>query len=172
MVDMRVRLDPKTSSKSKSMRSARARRRTLFGEPLLLEGEDGAAYDELLARVWAAVNPADILDEMFTVEVVSLEWEVLRWRRLKLSLIRARATAALEEFLREELDYNLYSEYFAGDLTEILQDNLPEDQAGFAQHWPTNVPGIKRMLSTRSIRFSMVLDCTWTTYWTVRGTAG
>jgi hypothetical protein len=132
-MDTQVRLDPKTSAKSKSMRSARARRRTLFGEPLLLEGEDGAAYDELLARVWAAIKPADILDEMFTVEIVSLEWEVLRWRRLKLRLIRARAIKALEKLLREELDYNLYAEYFAGDLAEVLQDNLPEDQANFAQ---------------------------------------
>jgi hypothetical protein len=132
-MDMQVHLDPKTSAKSKSMRSARAGRRTLFGQPLLLEGEDRAAYNELLARVWAAIKPADILDEMFTDEVVSLEWEVLRWRRLKFSLIRARATKALEEFLRKELDYHLYSEYFAVDLTRTLQDNLPEDQANFAQ---------------------------------------
>ena len=133
MVDMQVRLDAKTSSKSKSMRSARARRRTLFGGPLLLEGEDDAAYEELLARLWAAVKPADVFDEMFTVDVVSLEWEVLRWRRLKLSLIRKRAIEKLEKFLRAELDYDLYAEYFVVDLTEILQDNLPKDQANFAQ---------------------------------------
>jgi hypothetical protein len=133
MADMQVRLDAKTSAKSKSMRSARARRRTLFGQPLLLDGEDDAAYEELLARVWAAVKPADVFDEMFTVEVVSLEWEVLRWRRLKLSLIRKRAIEKLEKFLRAELDYDLYAEYFAGALTEILQNNLPKDQANFAQ---------------------------------------
>ena len=73
-----------------------------------------------LARVWAAVKPADVFDEMFTVEVVSLEWEVTRWRRLKLSLIRKRAIEKLEKFLRAELDYDLYAEYFAGALTEIL----------------------------------------------------
>ena len=38
-----------------------------------------------------------------------------------------------EEFLSEQLDYDLYSEHFADDLAEILQDNLPEDQAEDAQ---------------------------------------
>ena len=71
----------------------------LFGPPPLLEGEDAAAYDELLARFCAAVKPVDIIDEMFVADVVSLEWEVLRWRRLKSSLIRARGLEALEEFL-------------------------------------------------------------------------
>jgi len=73
----------------------RRRRRNLFGRPLLLDGEDGATYDELLARVRAAVNPADALDEMFIADVVSLEWEVLRWRRLKTCLIRERGLGAL-----------------------------------------------------------------------------
>ena len=56
---------------------------------LLLEGEDAAAYDQLLARICAAVKPVDIIDEMFIADVVSLEWEVLRWRRLKWGLIQA-----------------------------------------------------------------------------------
>jgi len=42
--------------------------RRLIVPPLLLEGEDAEAYDELLARVCAAVRPADIIDEIFTAE--------------------------------------------------------------------------------------------------------
>lgn len=105
----------------------------LFGPPLLLEGEDAAAYDEFLVRIHAAVNPANIIDEMFIVDVVSSEWEVLRWRRLKLSLIRTLGLEALESFLAEKLEYDLYSEHFVADLTKILQDNLPEDEADSAQ---------------------------------------
>jgi hypothetical protein len=109
--------------------SGQAQRLALFGPPLLLEGEDAAAYDEFLARIHAAVNPADIIDEVFIADVVSLEWEVLRWRRLKLSLIRTLGLKALESFLAKKLEYDLYSEHFAADLTKILQDNLPEDEA-------------------------------------------
>ena len=113
--------------------TARAHRSLLFGPPLLIEGEDAAAYDQLLARIQAAVKPVDIIDEMFTADIVSLEWEVLRWRRLKSSLIKARGLQALKDFLPGTLDYDLYSEYFADDLTEILRDNLTEDEVNFAQ---------------------------------------
>ena len=98
--------------------------------PNVLEGEDAAAYEELLARFRAAEKPDDIIDEMFIADVVALEWKVLRWRRLKGSLIRARGVKALEDFLYKQLDendenYELYSEQFADRLAEILQHNLP-----------------------------------------------
>ena len=102
---------------------------SLFGPPPLLEGEDAAAYDEFYGRVCAAVKPADIIDEMFIDDAVYLEWEVLRWRRSKSSWMRERGLKALQGFLREELNYKHYRERFADDLAEILQGNLPDDQA-------------------------------------------
>lgn len=121
--------------KSKNRSASKAvSRHNLFGPPPILEGEDAAAYDELFSRVCAAVKPVDVIDEMFIADVVALEWEALRWRRLKLSLIRARALKALENFLDGKLDYDLYREHFADELTTILQDNLAEDQTeDFAQ---------------------------------------
>src|SRR5712671_4402220 len=111
----------------------RVQRLALFGPSPLIEGEDAAAYDQLIARIFAAVKPVDVIDEMFIADVVFLEWEVLRLRRLKWSLIRARGLEALERFLAKNLGYDLYSENFANDLAEILQENLPEDQAKDAQ---------------------------------------
>ena len=37
-----------------------AARMAPFGPPLLLEGEDAAAYDQLLTRICAAVNPVEL----------------------------------------------------------------------------------------------------------------
>ena len=54
----------------------------------LLPGEDLATYHDFLGRVYAAVKPVDIIDEIFIDDVACLEWEVLRWRRLKSSLMR------------------------------------------------------------------------------------
>jgi hypothetical protein len=107
--------------------------RRLFGEPIFLQGEDPAAYGELLARIRSAVKPPDMIQEMLVTDVVWLECEVLRWRRLKGGLIRARCVRALEDFVYEQLDendenYELYSEQFANCLAEIFQHNLPEDQ--------------------------------------------
>jgi hypothetical protein len=110
-----------------------AQRLSLFGPPLLLEGEDAAAYDELVGRIWAAVRPVDVIDEMFIDDIVSLEWEVLRWRRLKSTLIQEAGFKALENSLSGKLDDDLYSERVADRLTKILQDNLPEEQVGSAQ---------------------------------------
>ena len=128
----RADLHQKANSKTRFKTSAVARVQpvTLFSSPVLLAGEDDAAYHELLSRIRTAINPVDIIDEMFIADVVSLEWEVLRWRRLKSSLMRTRGLEALEQFLRAHLDYyEHYQEHFEHDLAEILQDNLAEDQS-------------------------------------------
>jgi len=135
-VNKRAGLHPKANLKTKSNISplAKVQGLTLFGSaPLLLQGEDAAAYDELLSRVRTAINPVDIIDEMFIADVVSLEWEVLRWRRLQTSLMRALALKSLEEFLSEHLDCDQYRKFFAEDLTEILQETLEDPTKDAAQ---------------------------------------
>ena len=113
----------------KKTRSRLVNSNVLFGPPPILAGEDETAYDELIGRVYAAIKPVDVIDEMLIADVVASEWEFLRWSRLKLSLIQACAAKGLKGFLNSKLDYELYRERFVEDLTEILQDNLPEDEA-------------------------------------------
>ena len=66
---------------------------------------------------------------MLIADAVASEWEYLRWNRLKFSLVQTCAAKGLEGFLKSNLDYDLYRERFEEDLTEILEDNLPEDRA-------------------------------------------
>ena len=108
-----------------------AQRLSVFGPPLLLEGEDAAAYDQLLARFCAAVKPVDVIDEMLTADIVALEWEVLRWRRLKRTLMQEAALKALERFLIDRLksNYALHEEHFQSYLAEILKNNFPPERA-------------------------------------------
>jgi hypothetical protein len=141
-------------------------RLALFGPPLLIEGEDAATYDELLARMLAAVKPADVIEEMLIADVAMLEWEVLRWHRLKTCLIRARGLAALEPFLRQNLDYDAYSDIFADHLTEILQENFPDNQAEDAQtlahecarNEPDAVDKVNKILSGANLDMDRILD--------------
>jgi hypothetical protein len=125
----RVRSHPK--ARAKSSRSPTSI--SPFGPPQLLEGEDAAAYDELHARIYAAVKPVDVIDEMFIADAVSLEWEVLRWRRLKFTMIRKRVIKALKDVLTDKLPPHLFEDYFAEDLTDVLQEHLPKDEAEKAQ---------------------------------------
>jgi hypothetical protein len=71
-----------------------------WGPPHLIPGEDSAAYDELFARVAAAVTPADTIEEILLSNFVDLEWEILRWRRLKASHMTAIAYKGLDKILR------------------------------------------------------------------------
>ena len=135
LVERMVAFVPRKSESKTEVAAAQipgqVQRLSLFGPPLLLEGEDAAAYDELLARMCAAVKPVDVIDEMLVADIVALEWEVLRWRRLKRTLMRQVALKALERFLidRLESNYALHEEHFQSYLTEILKNYFPPERA-------------------------------------------
>ena len=110
---------------------------------------------------------------MLIADVVASEWEFLRWSRLKFSLIQACAAKVLKEFLNSKLDYDLYRERFVQDLTEILQDNLPEDDA---EDRPQRLARDCAMNETGAVnsvtRYSAALICPWAGSSTMRGTIG
>ena len=54
--------------------------------PPLIEGENAAAYDDLLARISGTLKPADILEEIWVRDVVDLVWDAFRLRRFKAHL--------------------------------------------------------------------------------------
>ena len=66
-----------------------------LGPPVLLVGENRDTYDSLLARVTAAVDPCDIIEEFWVRDVVDLVWEVLRLRRLKAHLLTSSTREGL-----------------------------------------------------------------------------
>jgi hypothetical protein len=164
----RTRSDRKAKSESKSMTPAPARRFRLFGPPQILEGEDAASYDELLARICDAIRPVDTIEEMFTADVVSMEWEVLRWRRLKWTLVQATGLRALEHFLVKQLkaNYALHEEHFERYLAEVLRNNPPEDQGDAAEMLaaecaPNTVEAgdkLDKLLSSIGLNMDTVLD--------------
>ena len=90
--------DPKSSTTPASL-PERAGRLALLGPPPLLEGEDTAAYDELLARISGAVKPADIFEEIWVRDIVDLVWDAFRLRRLKANLLTAVAHEGLRTIL-------------------------------------------------------------------------
>jgi hypothetical protein len=71
----------------------------LLGEPLLLPGEDRAAYDALLATVIATVQPSDILEQIWAHEAMEKHWEALRQRRFKTAFIAASRQKGLAAVL-------------------------------------------------------------------------
>jgi hypothetical protein len=75
--------------------------------PPLIAGEDHAAYDDLLARISAALQPGDILEDIWVRDVVDMVWDALRLRRLKTQLLTASAHEGMHAILRRFLDWQL-----------------------------------------------------------------
>jgi hypothetical protein len=116
--------DPKSSTTQASL-PERAGRLALFGPPPLLEGEDAAAYDELLVRISGAVKPTDIFEEIWIRDIVDLVWEAFRLRRLKANLMTAVAhkglTATLEPLIGWTDARNLAEAWAARERSAIKQ---------------------------------------------------
>ena len=55
----------------------------------LTSGEDPATYDDLLARLTAAVKPDGVIEDLWVRDVADDAWEVLRLRRYKAGYLAA-----------------------------------------------------------------------------------
>src|ERR1700722_6485754 len=125
----------------------------IFGCPPVLDGEDVAAYDELCGRLYAAVEPADVIDEMYLDDIATLEWEVLRWRRLKSSIIGMVRAKTLKDFLTKNLSDDHYRKKFEEALVnfrKILRRARPERTR---KGLPGIVPTIHPIRLRRSMTF-------------------
>jgi hypothetical protein len=71
----------------------------LLGPPPIITGELASAFEELLERAREILKSAGIIEEMWVRDVVNLEWENLRDRRLKSNLLQASQYAGLERVL-------------------------------------------------------------------------
>jgi hypothetical protein len=116
--------DPESSTTPASL-PERAGRLALFGPPPLLEGEDTAAYDELLVRISGAVKPTDIFEEIWIRDIVDLVWEAFRLRRHKANLMTAVAHKGLKEILEPLIGWtdarNLAEAWAARERSAIKQ---------------------------------------------------
>ena len=88
--------DRETVTESKSSKTSVA---SFFGPPPLVDGEDVEAYDDLLIQVSSAVKPVDTIEDIWVRDVVDHTWEILRWRRAKISLVKSTMQTDLKLLL-------------------------------------------------------------------------
>ena len=112
-----------------------------FGPAPLLEGENETDYNDLLARIIAAVKPADVLEEMWARDVVDYEWHVLRLRRVKVLLINLAAQQGLLAVLQELLDY----------------DSAKEVSEAWARRNPLAVKKVDKILADANLSLEYVM---------------
>ena len=73
-----------------------------FGPPALFVGEDRRRYDGMCAEFMVAVNPNDFIEQMLTRDIVDLEWDILRLRRLKAGVYASAIALGLGSALAEQ----------------------------------------------------------------------
>src|SRR5262249_52903118 len=70
-------------------------------------------YDQLAARIVAAVAPANVIEEILVRDVVDLVWDVVRLRRLKAGLFRVGASDGMAEIMRGFGEYHMRAREWA-----------------------------------------------------------
>jgi hypothetical protein len=120
-------LGPRT--KTTTPVTVRPRRLDAFGPPPLIAGEDAAAYDEILARIFAAQKPVDFIDEIFLREGADQFWEVQRFRRLWAELMTKKAydvlVLELKKFILDNADDASNDSSAASDLAIEWRQRKP-----------------------------------------------
>ena len=60
---------------------------SFFGAPPLIPGEVASDYQQLLTAVIKVMKPVDVLEIMWTRDIVDLQWDIIRFRRIKADVI-------------------------------------------------------------------------------------
>jgi ribosomal protein L12E/L44/L45/RPP1/RPP2 len=71
----------------------------LLGPPPLLPSESVADYEGLRARLRAKIVPRDVVEEIWLRDILDLQWEVLRMRRLKSRILSSGRPTGLQSLL-------------------------------------------------------------------------
>jgi hypothetical protein len=87
----------------------------LFARNSHLLGEDQAAYDELMSKVWAALDPRDLIEGIWVQEFVDCICDGQFYRRVRRSYLTEALKDAVQRFL--QLDDCVIARWSAGDKT-------------------------------------------------------
>src|SRR5712664_3324495 len=73
----------------------------VFSEPaLLLPGESLDDYEAIRRMMVEDIRPETNIEWLWTLDLVELSWEILRYRRLKKSILDAHRVTAIEAILQ------------------------------------------------------------------------
>jgi len=97
----------------------------LLGPAPLLPNESIADYEGLKARLRVKLAPRDVIEEIWLRDILDLQWEVLRMRRLKARLLSNGSPLGLESLLHRRVPYSdvgkLVEAWARGDKNDIKE---------------------------------------------------
>jgi hypothetical protein len=108
--------------------------------PLLLQGENPADYNDLAARVLAAAQPRDFIEELLTRDVVDLTWEILRLRRLKAGVLRKATSEGVKNVLL------------------LLENGNPMERQRFSLNWRRGHADVSKLFAKVLAEAALTMD--------------
>jgi hypothetical protein len=63
---------------------------SFLGAPPLIPGEAASDYHQLLIAVTNVLKPVDFIETIWTRDIVDLQWDIIRFRRIKADFITYR----------------------------------------------------------------------------------
>ncbi len=117
--------------------SEAAESRVLFGPPALQPGESLAEYWRLYSLFQADLAPADVIKKIWFRDLVDLQWEVRRWRRLSNEFLSSSRHDGLDKILTPFFEYEvpieLKCKWMRRDPTAIAEVSRLLDSAGMTE---------------------------------------
>jgi hypothetical protein len=110
-----------------------------FGDPPLVGNETAESYNDFCAAIVAGVKPVDVIDWLYTKDVVDLSWQICRERAVLAGIVKLAHTEVVEALLKKSVDP---SDPLDAACYRIFQ------ASGYAQAWATD-PASRKEIDAR-----------------------
>lgn len=94
------------------------------GAPPLIPGEDAKDYQQLLAAVTNEIRPVDFMETIWTRDIVDLQWDIIRFRRIKADLITYRHDRTDWDAFQELGVKSTATRNLRGDIAQVVAQNI------------------------------------------------
>jgi hypothetical protein len=120
--------------------------------PLLLRSESEGEFDQLVRALKAEIQPYGVIEDMYVAEIAIIIWEILRFRRCKMTILNAALRQALINFIDKSSWRQVPREDRETDYTGLqLGVELPMSEAE-CERWRKVGDLAKRWFSSKSAR--------------------
>ena len=83
----------------------------IFGNPPLIYGEDIKDYEALEHHILSTISPTDAMEQIWTRDIVDAQWEIMRYKKIKTSILNASRHNSLISLKKE----------FPGKIAKIVE---------------------------------------------------
>lgn len=99
-----------------------------FFKPPIMAGENPAEYQQLIELVHEDVQPRDLQEWLLAGDIVHAEWELLRLRGMKVSMLHATLPRAMSSLIADGQDLVKVETEWVASVRKFLMGMLAGDE--------------------------------------------